>query len=201
MTSSQIQTPQIPKKPARFPKRLDEADAETQEMLTEDFTNKSFVRQLSPPTVAPHNRVKAFWRLFVKTCPQHALPEEIVDGIVIPEKSRTQEFLRFLGATIQGRCEKYAVKLTILGYIYTFFALFRQYAHFLIPREYKLFVLNYFYSAEFDKTSKLSMKKRAKPTANIIDVEILVRGVLEDKQHIGTNRARIDLIESSLISS
>ncbi|KAJ7850429.1 hypothetical protein B0H13DRAFT_1729339 [Mycena leptocephala] len=184
-----------------YQQRLDEADAEARELLTEDFTDKSFVRQLSPPTIARHNRVKALWRLFVKTCPQHALPEEIVDGVVIPEKSRTQEFLRFLGATIQGRFEKYAVKSTILNYIYTFFALFRQHAHFLIPREYKLSVLDYFYSAEFDKTSKLSTKKRAKPTANLIDVEILVRGVLEDKKYIRTNRARIDLIESSLISS
>jgi hypothetical protein len=69
-----------------YQQRLDEADAEARELLTEDFTDKSFVRQLSPPTIARHNRVKALWRLFVKTCPQHALPEEIVDGVVIPEK-------------------------------------------------------------------------------------------------------------------
>ncbi|KAJ6595226.1 hypothetical protein DFH09DRAFT_1305899 [Mycena vulgaris] len=58
-----------------------------------------------------------------------------------------------------------------------------------------------FKSEEFDKTSKLSTKKRQKETPDLANVEVLVGGMLDDTTYFRTNRARIDTIQASLISA
>jgi hypothetical protein len=84
--------------------------------------------------------------------------------------------------TLRGRLERFVVKKTIEGYIFKFFGLWRNYTFLPVPTVYQNHVMSYFYSEEFDETSKLSTKSRVKEVANIVDVEILVKGILEDKK-------------------
>lgn len=109
--------------------------------------------------------------------------------------------MRWLGIVLKGRLDRYVVKSTVESYIYKFFALWRQYAFLPVPSHYRLHVMAYFYSVDFEKTSKLSTKSRVKETANVVDLEVLIRGALADKKYFRTNRARNDLITTSLISS
>jgi hypothetical protein len=60
--------------------------------------------------------------------------------------------------------------------------------------------MDYFNSEAYEKTSKLSTEKRIKATANIIDMEAIIRVILEDKKYYRTNRARIDSIYQALLT-
>jgi hypothetical protein len=75
--------------------------------------------------------------------------------------------------TLRGRLERFVVKKTIEGYIYKFFALWRNYAFLPVPTVYRNHVMAYFYSKEFDETSKLSTKSRVKEVANIVDICVM----------------------------
>ncbi|KAJ6476451.1 hypothetical protein C8R47DRAFT_1075665 [Mycena vitilis] len=150
-----------------YAKRLAEADDATRTLMLESLAGKKHFRKLTRPTVVRHERCKELWRKFVR---QHrdkdTLPMEIIDGKVteLPESDIIKEFIRFLGLTIQGRLDRFATKKTIEGYIYIWFALWRQYAHIPVPKDYRIRLMEYFKSAAFDATSKLSTKMREKPT-------------------------------------
>jgi hypothetical protein len=130
------------------------------------------VQQLSPPTITHHNHVKALWWLFVKTCPQHTLPEEIVDSVVISEKHTSSVSGCDLHYSFQPRLRNFCVSSVPPSWVVSKVCCQtynpQLYIHFLRlvlatcplshSGEYKLFVLDYFYSAELDKTLKLSKK-------------------------------------------
>ncbi|KAJ7321977.1 hypothetical protein DFH08DRAFT_1030706 [Mycena albidolilacea] len=137
-----------------------------------------------------------------------SLPAEIVPGAELPSHGAcfpsyyiTKEFVRWLGVTLRGRLERFVVKKTIEGYIFKFFGLWRNYAFLPVPKVYRNHVMSYFYSEEFDETSKLSTKSRVKEVANIVDVEILVKGILEDKKYFRTHRARWDTNYTIILSA
>ncbi|KAJ7176267.1 hypothetical protein C8R43DRAFT_1197899 [Mycena crocata] len=165
---------------------LAEADDATLTALTISLEDTFHYKQLVKPTLEGHERTKKLSFLELKW----SLPARI-----------TKEFIRWLGVTLRGSLDRFVVKSTIEGYIFKFFALWRQYAFIPVPSEHRLHVMSYFYSKEFDDTSKLSTATRVKETANLVDVELLVKGVLEDKKYFRTNRARVDTIYSSLISA
>ncbi|KAF7335411.1 hypothetical protein MVEN_02193900 [Mycena venus] len=187
-----------------YAQRLAEADDATRKLMTESLVGKLHFRKLTRPTVERHERCKALWRKFVK---QHerkdSLPMEIIEGKVteLPDSDIIKEFVRFLGNTVQGRLDRYAVKKTIEGYIFIFFALWRQYGHIPVPKDYRIRVMEYFNSAAFDATSKLCTKKREKPTATLVDLEVLIRGILDDKKYFRTHRARSEVIYAALIAA
>ncbi|KAJ7441082.1 hypothetical protein FB451DRAFT_1377387 [Mycena latifolia] len=182
--------------------RLAEADDATRAAMTVSLAGTFHYKKLAQPTLESHNRTKKLWHLFVDSRPdKDTLPAEIVPGAQLPDYGVTKEFVRWLGYTLQGRLDKYVVKSTVKNYIFKYFALWRQYAFLPVPSAYRNHVLSYFHSAAFDETSPLSTKARVKETANIVDVEVLVQGVLADKRYFRTNRARYDTIYSCLISA
>ncbi|KAF7354342.1 hypothetical protein MVEN_01122700 [Mycena venus] len=107
---------------------------------------------------------------------------EIVEGKVteLPGSDIVKEFIPFLGNTIQGRFDRYTVKKTIQCYIFIIFALSCQYSHIPVPQEYKIRVMEYFNSAAFDATSKLSTNTREKPIVTLVDLKVLICGILEE---------------------
>ncbi|KAJ7108591.1 hypothetical protein C8R44DRAFT_884651 [Mycena epipterygia] len=182
--------------------RLAEADPATRGAMSTSLVGTYQFRKLVRPTFLSHERTKKLWALFVSKHPdKDTLPAEIVPGVKLPEPGITKEFVRFLGYTLRGRLEDHVVKSTVEGYIYKYFALWRQYAFTPVPTPHRLQVMSYFNSALFDETSKLSTKSRPKQTANIVDLEILIRGILEDTKYFRTHRARYNVIYSCLISA
>ncbi|KAK7020388.1 hypothetical protein R3P38DRAFT_3272261 [Favolaschia claudopus] len=182
--------------------RLAEADDKTRHLMTRPLKGIDHVRIIKKPTLVRHERVFALWRKFVAQHPdKDALPSEIKDGAVLPAHDTTKEFIRYMGYTLQGKLGIYVVKNTIRSSLYTFFALWRQRAHLTVPKDYRTRTMDYLNSADFKATSNLTTAAREKATANLVDLEILIRGMLDDKRYIRTHRSRCDVIYSSLISA
>ncbi|KAJ7348885.1 hypothetical protein DFH08DRAFT_959087 [Mycena albidolilacea] len=161
--------------------RLEEANEETRALMTVSLADTFHYKKLVQPTIRGHDCVKALWALFVATHVEtEKLPSEIGPNSAMPTHDTTKEFVRWMGFTLHGCLDKYAVKNTVKVYIRTFFALWRRYAFVPVPAEHRAHVTSFFYSPEFERTSKLSTKSRNKETANLADVEILIKAMLKD---------------------
>ncbi|KAJ7642262.1 hypothetical protein FB45DRAFT_1022955 [Roridomyces roridus] len=100
-----------------------------------------------------------------------------------------KEFVRWLGYVLEGKIEDKVVMSTVKSYIFGYFAVWNQYAGIIVPKEY-----------QFEATSNLSSKCREKPIADLIDLEAIILGILQDTTTFKTHRSCIDMIYSILLS-
>ncbi|KAJ7760037.1 hypothetical protein B0H16DRAFT_1815354 [Mycena metata] len=181
--------------------RLAQADVVTKAAMTAPLAGVLHKKKLSPTCIGRHNRTKDLWKKFLRQRaadpaipqPETPFPTEIVPGVKLPGWDIVKEFVRYLGYTLQGKLDEYVVKATIRGYIFAFYALWARYAYLPVPKEHRLHIMSYFESPEFDATSKLSTKARAKPTADIVDVATLIMGILQDDKYVRLNRSRYNM--------
>jgi hypothetical protein len=112
-----------------------------------------------------------------------------------------KEFIRWMSLSLQGRLSDYIAKKTINVYVFGFFALWARYAVKVVPKEMRLQIMAYLHSPELSAIAPLTTKMRDKPIADSIDVEILIRGIWQNKTHFRTNRMRGQIVYTILLSA
>ncbi|KAJ7264197.1 hypothetical protein C8J57DRAFT_1512273 [Mycena rebaudengoi] len=166
--------------------RLAKADEDTRHALTVSLVGTFHYKKLVQSTLNGHKRTKELWekeQFFLIEASSLALIPNFM-RLTHPPPDIIKEFVRWMGYTLQGRLDTYVVQSTVQGYIHKFYA--------CAPA--------YFNSVDFEKTSPLSTVARVKPVADVVDLDILVRGILQDKKHFRTHRRHSQLIYSALIS-
>ncbi|KAF8192734.1 hypothetical protein K438DRAFT_855713 [Mycena galopus ATCC 62051] len=154
------------------------------------------------PTLVAHEHTRELWKQFATTHMQSAtLPIEIIPGSVIPPWDITKEFVRWLGIALQGRLGTFVTKKTVRRHIQIFFSLWRHYAFTVVPSEHRLHVWSFLASPEFQVIAQLTTQSRQKNTANFFDLEVIVKGILEDVKYFRTTRARLGMVFAVLVSA
>jgi hypothetical protein len=105
-----------------------------------------------------------------------------------------KKFALFMAAGTQGLLDEAAARVTIRGYMRTFFALWRRHAVKIIPPEVRMQVVAYFDSLDLASVVPLTLAKKPKPIADPLDLDEITRAAYQDTTIFRTNRMRVQFI-------
>ncbi|KAJ7253574.1 hypothetical protein C8J57DRAFT_1519304 [Mycena rebaudengoi] len=121
-------------------------------------------KKLTEPTLAHHLRIKNLWRDFTDEFVIFFTTVLITFVPTATEPSFSQgnmkKFVLFMAAGTQGLLDEAAARVTIRGYMRTFFALWRRYAVKIIPPEVRVQVVAYFDSLDLASVVPLTLAKK-----------------------------------------
>ncbi|KAI0038146.1 hypothetical protein FA95DRAFT_1286163 [Auriscalpium vulgare] len=162
------------------------------------------MRRIAKQTETIYNRLRNLWTAFTELeYPNNAdVPAEIKLGVQLPSEEVIKHFIKWYSVTCVGKIEKTISLNTVKSYASTFCALWPRYAGVTVPEDVRKQIVEFIHSDRLSEASgEIPITMRIKRYAGQADLDRLLRVYWEDQSHIRTNRMRVEMLFTSILSA
>ncbi|KAK7019955.1 hypothetical protein R3P38DRAFT_1233044 [Favolaschia claudopus] len=177
------------------------ADPRIKDVFANGLANIQHIRFLAPPTIEKHDNIKNKWRDFVDYYTLEALHAEIVVGANMVPVHVVKAFALYLALGVRGQIRATAAHRTVVQYLSIFYSCWRRYANKEVDNQLRHQVLEYLSSVDFTSMEAPTKSVREKPIATALDLDNIIRFVLNDTTIFRTVRARIQFIGVNVLAA